>query len=98
VKNVIWDSRLDLYSNYLRNPQNIDVYWTSLFTLKVNNFITASLDNELIYDDDVKFITYAKNADGSVKTDPVTGEQLVLKKTSRIQFKELIGLGFTLQF
>jgi hypothetical protein len=98
VENVNWKTRLDLYSNYLHNPQNIDIYWTSLFTLKVNTFLTASLDNELIYDDDVKFITYAKNADGSVKTDPVTGDQVVLKKTSRLQFKELIGLGFTFQF
>jgi hypothetical protein len=98
IKNVNWTSRLDLYSNYLRNPQNIDIYLTSLFTLKVNKFITASLDTELIYDDDVKFITYAKNADGSIKTDPNTGEQLVLKRTARIQFKELIGIGFAYQF
>lgn len=98
MKNVNWTTRLDLYSNYLKNPQNIDIYWTSLFTLKVNKFITASLDTELIYDDDVKFITYAKNADGSVKTDPVTGDQLVLKRQSRIQFKELIGIGFAYQF
>lgn len=98
MKNVNWTTRLDLYSNYLRNPQNVDIYWTSLFALKVNKFISASLDTELIYDDDVKFITYAKNADGSVKTDPVTGDQIVLKRQARIQFKELIGLGFSLQF
>ncbi|HEX5553067.1 MAG TPA: DUF3078 domain-containing protein [Chitinophagaceae bacterium] len=98
VKNINWNARLDLYSNYLRDPQNIDIYFTSLFSLKVNKFITASLDTELIYDDDIKFITYAKNADGSVKTDPVTGDQVVLKKTARIQFKELIGIGFALQF
>lgn len=98
VKNVNWTARLDLYSNYLRNPQNIDIYWTSLFTLKVNKFISASLDTELIYDDDVKFVTYAKNPDGSVKTDPVSGEQIPLSKTARIQFKELIGIGFAYQF
>jgi hypothetical protein len=97
-ENVNWTSRLDLYSNYLRNPQNIDVYWTSLFNLKVNKFLTASLNTELIYDDDVKFVTYAKNADGTVKTDPDTGEQVVLSKTARIQFKELIGIGFAFQF
>jgi hypothetical protein len=98
MKNVNWSSRLDLYSNYLHNPQNVDVNWSSLFSLKVNRFISASLDTELIYDDDVKFITYEKNADGSVKTDPVTGEQVVLKRQARLQFKELLGIGFSMQF
>lgn len=98
LKNVTWTSRLDLYSNYLHNPKNVDVNWSSLFVLKVNKFISASLDTELIYDDDVKFITYAKNADGSVKTDPVSGDQVVLKRQARLQFKELLGLGFSIQF
>jgi hypothetical protein len=98
MKNVTWSSRLDLYSNYLHNPQNVDVDWSSLFSLKVNKFISASLNTELIYDDDVKFITYEKNADGSVKTDPVTGEQVVLKRQARLQFKELLGIGFSMQF
>lgn len=98
LKNVNWTSRLDFYSNYLYNPQNIDIYWTSLLTFKVNQFITATLDTELIYDDDVKFITYAKNADGSIKTDPDTGAQVVLKRGPRLQFKELIGIGVSWQF
>lgn len=98
MKNVNWSSRLDLYANYLHNPQNVDVNWSSLFSLKVNRFISASLDTELIYDDDVKFITYQKNADGSVKTDPVTGDQVVLKRQARLQFKELLGIGFSMQF
>lgn len=98
LKNVNWTSRLDFYSNYLYNPQNIDIYWTSLLTFKVNQFITATLDTELIYDDDVKFITYARNADGSVKTDHDTGEQVVLKRGPRLQFKELIGIGVSWQF
>lgn len=98
MKNINWTSRLDLYSNYLHNFQNVDVNWSSLFSLKVNRFISATMDTELIYDDDVKFVTYAKNADGSVKTDPATGDQVVLKRQARLQFKELIGIGFSWQF
>ncbi|GAA4304268.1 DUF3078 domain-containing protein [Compostibacter hankyongensis] len=98
MKNITWVSRLDLYSNYFVNPQNIDVDWTSLLTLKVNKYITATLNTELIYDDDVKFITYATNADGSIIKDPETGEGIILRKTARTQFKELIGLGFAYTF
>lgn len=98
MKNITWNARLDLYSNYLKNPQNIDVYVTSLFTFKVNKFITASLSTDLIYDDDVKFITYKKNPDGSVKQDPITGDKYILKQGARTQFKEQIGLGFAYQF
>lgn len=98
IQNVTWDTRLELYSNYLHDPQNIDIHWNSLFSCRVNQFISASLNTELIYDDDIQYITYAKNADGSIKTDPDTGEKVVLRKGARIQFKELIGLGFSFQF
>lgn len=98
MKNISWTARLDLYSNYLKNPKNIDVYLTSFLNFKVNKFITASLTTELIYDDDVKFITYKKNPDGSVKTDPLTGDKYILKQGARTQFKEQIGIGFAYSF
>lgn len=98
MKNITWTTRLDLYSNYLHNPRNIDIYWTSLLALKVNKYVTASINTELIYDDDVKFITYATNQDGSVQKNPETGESIVLKRSARIQFKELIGVGFAYSF
>jgi len=43
-----------LFSNYLKNPQNIKVYWISVVGLKVNQLITVTLNTELIYDDDVR--------------------------------------------
>lgn len=98
LKNISWNARLELYSNYLKNPQNIDVYLTSLFTFRVNKFVTASLSTDLIYDDDVNFITYRKNPDGSIKQDPVTGDKYILKQGPRTQFKEQIGIGFAYQF
>ncbi len=53
-KNVTLKSRLDLYSNYLHNPQNIDIYWTNVISLKVNKFLAVTYGLDLIYDDDVK--------------------------------------------
>jgi hypothetical protein len=46
-------SKIELFSNYLNNPQNIDVNAEALFTFKVNSWFSASLQWTLIYDDDV---------------------------------------------
>ena len=62
LKNVIYQSRLDLYSNYLSNPQNIDVFWTNVFGLKVNKFLTVTYNFDLIYDDDVRIFGPNDNA------------------------------------
>jgi len=61
-KNVVYKGRLDLYSNYLKNPQNVDVFWTNLIGLKVNKWLTVTYSFDLIYDDDVKIFGPDKNA------------------------------------
>ncbi len=54
-KNVFYKGRLDLYSNYLDGKaKNVDVFWTNLFALKVNKFLTVTYNFDLIYDDDVR--------------------------------------------
>lgn len=63
VKNVNFKSRLELFSNYANNPQNIDVNADMLWTFKVNNWLSASLNWTLIYDDDIK-ITDSKGRVG----------------------------------
>lgn len=54
MKNVNYYSKLDLYSNYLNNPQNIDIFWTNQIKMKVNKWIQVSYTLDLLYDDDVK--------------------------------------------
>jgi len=56
VKNVDFQTRLDLFSNYLKNPQNIDVDWNMKFDMKINKYLAAALETTLKYDDDTKFI------------------------------------------
>lgn len=53
LKNVTLDTKLNLFSNYLENPQNIDVDWKVQFNLKVNDYLSANLITHLIYDDDI---------------------------------------------
>jgi hypothetical protein len=53
-KTISYNGRLDLFSNYEHNPQNVDVLMNNMFTAKVSKILTASLGLNLIYDDDVK--------------------------------------------
>lgn len=54
VKNVTLDTKLTLFSNYLKNPQNVDVDWKVQVNMKVNDYLSANLITHMIYDDDVK--------------------------------------------
>jgi hypothetical protein len=49
-------SRLDLFSNYLHKPQNIDVRWYVMLTAKINKWLGATLSLNMLYDDDIKFM------------------------------------------
>ncbi|MBS1909217.1 MAG: DUF3078 domain-containing protein [Bacteroidetes bacterium] len=46
-------TKLDLFSNYKSNPQNIDIYWTNMLTAKLTKYINFNLNVDIIYDDDV---------------------------------------------
>ncbi len=59
-----YKARLDLFSNYKHNPQNIDLYMTNIFTTKLSKVLAASWSVDLIYDDDVKLFGKDKNSPG----------------------------------
>ena len=52
VKNVTLENTLSLYSNYLDKPQNVDIDYTLNVLMKVNDFLSANLTFQAIYDDD----------------------------------------------
>lgn len=52
-KNVIAKSKFKLFSNFFEHPENMDVEWEVLLTLKVNKLITTNISTHLIYDHDV---------------------------------------------
>jgi hypothetical protein len=83
MKNVSITSKVDLFSNYLKDPQNIVVNWENIIALKINKYINVNLNTHLIYDDKVKI---AKEVDGVVTASP------------RIQFKEIFGVGVSFKF
>ncbi|GET31648.1 hypothetical protein PbJCM13498_05110 [Prolixibacter bellariivorans] len=56
LKNVDLETKLDLFSNYLDKPQNIDVNWDIRFNMKINKFLTANFGTTLKYDDNIKYV------------------------------------------
>lgn len=85
-KSVSLLTKLDLFSNYLNNPENIDVSWETIIGFKVNKFITATITAHVLYDDDVG-VLIDNNNDGI--TDAIG---------PRTQVKEVLGIGLSYKF
>lgn len=91
VENVSLQTRIDLFSNYLNNPQNIDVNWEMLISMKINEFMSATVTTQLIYDDDIIL----------QKKAPVVNDEGTVIDSGRgpgVQFKEVLAIGFNYKF
>jgi hypothetical protein len=86
AENISYTTRLDLFSNYLKNPQNIDVNWENIVNFKINSFFSANIHVTTLYDDDTK-IDIDRNGDGVYDG-----------KGARLQVKQLFGIGITYKF
>lgn len=51
MPNVTLENTLNLYSNYLEDPQNVDIDYTLNVVMAVNKWITANATFQAIYDD-----------------------------------------------
>ncbi|CAM1368288.1 conserved exported hypothetical protein [Tenacibaculum sediminilitoris] len=51
MKNVSVENILNLYSNYLEDFQNVDIDYTVNVVMKVNEYLSANLSIQAIYDD-----------------------------------------------
>jgi hypothetical protein len=55
LKNVSLTSKLDLFSNYLDHPEDVDVNWENQLGLTVNKYLSINIHTHLVYDADVLF-------------------------------------------
>jgi len=55
-KTAVYTGRLDLFSNYLRRPQDVTLYMTNVLAVKVTRLISMNLSVTLIYDNDIKSV------------------------------------------
>ena len=92
AKNVSLTNRLQIFSNYIRNPQNIDVDWELTFTTSLNTFTELKINTHLIFSDNIKTPVLDKDK------NPVLNPDGTEKKTARIQFKEMIGISLAFRF
>jgi hypothetical protein len=83
VEKIAIVNRLQLFTNYIHNPQNIDVDWELIATARLNWFTDVRFNTHLIFDDDTR-------------TDKM--DEGVIKKTARIQFKEMLGFSLYFRF
>lgn len=86
MENITFRTKVNLFSNYLNKPQNIDVDWEVLLAMQVNKYISANITTHLIYDDDI-LIDTIREEDGEV-----------IGSSPKIQFKEVLGIGLSYNF
>lgn len=83
-KTAIYKTKLDLFSDYLQNPQNIAVNWTNILAVKVNRLISMNLTLNMIYDDNIKSVKSDGTAGGpKVQLQEVMGIGLAYKFDNR---------------
>jgi hypothetical protein len=92
LKSLSVTNRLQLFTNYINNPLNIDVDWEMILVAHLNWFTDIRLNTHLIFDDDTRTLKYDRDK------DPVLGPDGIQKKTARIQFKEVLGLSLAFRF
>jgi hypothetical protein len=85
MENISLQSKLDLFSNYMKNFPTVDVNWETLISMKVNKYFSATLSTNLIYDEDVTI--KKENDDGTFS-----------EYNSKVQFKEVLAIGFSVKF
>ncbi|PCE66481.1 DUF3078 domain-containing protein [Sediminicola luteus] len=51
MKNVSFENILNLYSNYLEDPQNVDIDYTGNIVMTINKYLSANFEFQAIYDD-----------------------------------------------
>jgi hypothetical protein len=83
---LTWQSNLELFSNYLQKPQNVDIKWANLLTANLFKYFSVTLATDLRYDDDVK-VPVDRDGDG---VNEGTGP--------RTRFAQTFGVGIGYKF
>lgn len=84
LKNVDLKTQATFFSNYFESPQNIDILWDVLISMKVNQYISATISTSFVYDHDILL--------------PLVDDAGVEFTGRRVQFKEVLNIGFNYKF
>lgn len=87
TEEISYAVRLDLFSNFLDNPQNIDIYSDHVLTLKVNPWLSTTISATLIYDDDIMLTKNPEIFEGVLTPNVGPG----------LQLKQVLSVGLSIQ-
>lgn len=77
-KHLTYRARLDLFSNYKKDPQNIDVYMTNILSAKLAKFLSVTWSVDMVYDNNAKLFGKEKNS-AALQVKSIIGVGLMLK-------------------
>ena len=77
LKNMTVFSRLNLYSNYLKDPQNVDISWDVQLNMAINQWFSCNITTNMIYDNDTKIL----------QKDGTKGPRLQFKEALAVGFQ-----------
>jgi len=89
-KNIFYENRLSLYTDYLNKFGNVDVDYDTRLDLVVNAYVKANIGVHLVYDDDIKT---KKDV-----VDPTTGTTSQVNDGPRTQLRQVLGVGLVYAF
>jgi ABC-type anion transport system duplicated permease subunit len=92
IETVTIINRLQLFTNYIHNPQNVDIDWEMIATARLNWYTDVRFNTHLIFDDDTRTVNLDKNNKPALRPDGTE------KKTARVQFKEMLGFSLFFRF
>jgi len=87
-KNIHIQNKINLFTNYIKEPQNIDIDWEVTVDMNITDYINTTISTHLIYDNDVDIPVYKR----------VDGEKKQVGVTRKIQFKEMLSVGISYKF
>ena len=77
-------SKLELFSSFVENPENIDINWVTFLTYKISEHFIATFSLDILYDDDA-----------IIKQD-INGDGIKEIVGPRLQSKQTFGIGVSL--
>ncbi len=78
-KNVNFQTKLELFSNYLSNPQNIDVNWDTMIYMTINKLLSANFGLQMVYDHDTPIVDKDGNVGPRTQIKQLLGVGLTYK-------------------
>lgn len=62
ANNILYKNKTDLFSNYKKSPQNIDIFMSNVLTVKLSKYLHLNWNVDFIYDDDTRIFGPTKTS------------------------------------